>query len=264
MEQAGCKIIYGLDQYKVHSKLCLITRQVNGEVSYITQVGTGNYNENTVTQYTDFSYMTSHSGIGQDAAQFFMNLSVGSETGSYQHLLVSPWQLKEQLLQLIHEEANKGAEGYIRMKINAITDQQLIHALAKASQAGVKIELIIRSISCLLPRVKGATETIQIISIVGRYLEHARVFQFGTGASMKVYIGSADLMTRNMERRMEVVVPVYDQPSQDHIMHVLDIQWQDHVKGRQINAKGQHMPFPDADKTLESQWLLISKYQSLL
>ena len=264
LEQAGCKIIYGLDQYKVHSKICLITRQVGQELRYITQVGTGNYNETTVTQYTDLAYITSHSGIGSDAAQFFLNLSVGSESGTYDHLLVSPWQLKANLIQLIEDQAKLKNEGYIRIKVNAITDQQLIHALAKASKAGVKIELIVRSISCILPRIKGETESIQIISIVGRFLEHARVYQFGKGDSMKLYIGSADLMTRNMERRMEVAIPVYDTAAQEEILTVLDIQWKDHVKGRQINSKGKHMPFPDAATSLDSQDVLLVKYQSTL
>lgn len=262
LEQAGCKIIYGLDQYKVHSKICLITRQVGNELRYITQVGTGNYNETTVSQYTDLSYITTHPGIGADAAQFFLNLSVGSETGAYQHLMVSPWQLKEQLIQRIEQEAKRKQEGYIRIKVNAITDQQLIHALANASKAGVKIELIVRSISCILPRVKGETETIQMVSIVGRFLEHARIYQFGQDESMKLYIGSADLMTRNMERRMEVAVPIYDAAAKQEILAILDTQWQDHVKGRQINSKGKHMPFTDAATSTSSQDVLLAKYQS--
>jgi polyphosphate kinase len=253
LERAGCKIVYGLDVYKVHSKICLITRKVKQKLVMLTQVGTGNYNESTVGQYTDFSLMTSHYDIGLDAAKFFTNISIGAAEGSYHHLLVSPFQIKDQLLRLIEEQIQYGSAGYIRFKINAITDKDLIVALVKASQNGVKIEMITRSISCIRPRVRGWTESIHVISLVGRFLEHARVYQFGQGDDAILYISSADLMTRNMERRIEVAIPVYDTQIKRQIQEVLTLQTLDNVKARYLSSKGKHMPVSPGLPTFDVQ-----------
>lgn len=219
----------------------------------ITQVGTGNYNESTVEQYTDFSLMTSNYDIGLDAVQFFTNISIGSAEGSYKHLIVSPFQIKQQLLRLIEEQIQSGQEGYVRLKINALTDKDLIVALAKASQAGVVIDMITRSISCLRPHVRGCTESIHVISLVGRFLEHARVYQFGKGDNARVYLSSADLMTRNMERRIEVAVPVYDVQIKRQIQEIMAVQMQDNVKARYINSKGKHMPIHSGEEEIHAQ-----------
>jgi polyphosphate kinase len=253
LERAGCKIVYGLDVYKVHSKICLITRKVKQKLVMLTQVGTGNYNESTVGQYTDFSLMTSHYDIGLDAAKFFTNISIGAAEGSYHHLLVSPFQIKDQLLRLIEEQIQYGSAGYIRFKINAITDKDLIVALVKASQNGVKIEMITRSISCIRPHVRGWTESIHVISLVGRFLEHARVYQFGQGDDALLYISSADLMTRNMERRIEVAIPVYDTQIKRQIQEVLTLQTLDNVKARYLSSKGKHIPVSTGLPTFDVQ-----------
>lgn len=253
LERAGCKIVYGLDVFKVHSKICLITRKAKQGLVMITQVGTGNYNESTVEQYTDFSLMTSNYDIGLDAVQFFTNISIGSAEGFYKHLIVSPFQIKQQLLRLIEEQIQRGQEGYVRLKINALTDKDLIVALAKASQAGVVIDMITRSISCLRPHVRGCTESIHVISLVGRFLEHARVYQFGKGDNACVYLSSADLMTRNMERRIEVAVPVYDVQIKRQIQEIMAVQMQDNVKARYINSKGKHMPIHSGEEEIHAQ-----------
>lgn len=261
LERAGCKIVYGLDVFKVHSKICLITRKAKQGLVMITQVGTGNYNESTVSQYTDFSLMTSHYEIGLDAAKFFTNISIGAAEGTYNHLVVSPFQIKQRLLRLIDEQVERGSQGYIRFKINAITDKDLIVALVKASQAGVVIEMITRSISCLRPHVRGWTESIHVISLVGRFLEHARVYQFGQGDDAIMYLSSADLMTRNMERRIEVAIPVYELDIKRQIQEILTLQTLDNVKARYINSKGKHMPVPSGAPALDAQEsFLLGKY----
>ena len=199
MEEAGCRVLYGFEDYKVHSKLCLITYRNKNEIRYITQVGTGNYNEKTAKMYTDYSLITSDQEIGEDAAIFFKNMSIGNLGGVYDHLIVSPTSLKQKVLSLMDEEIRKGEHGRIVMKMNSLTDMDFIRKVSAASQAGVKIDLIVRGICCILPGIKGRTENLSVTSIVGRYLEHPRVFVFGAGDDAKVYIGSADMMTRNTD-----------------------------------------------------------------
>ena len=200
LEEAGCKIIYGFEDYKVHSKICLITRRERGGVRYITQVGTGNYNEKTARQYTDVSLVTSSESIGMDAAQFFNNMAMSNLNGRYNRLLVAPTSLKNNILSLMDGEIAKGSDGYILLKFNSLTDIDMIEKLHEASCAGITVEMIIRGICCLLPGVPGKTENITVTSIVGRFLEHSRIYVFGRGKNEKMYISSADLMTRNTER----------------------------------------------------------------
>ena len=213
LEEAGCRVIYGLNGYKVHSKLCLISRKTEQGVSYVTQIGTGNYNEKTSALYTDLSLITGNQEIGKEAAEVFAALLRGETVEETHLLLVAPKCLQNKVLDMIEEEiqhVKNGEEGYIGIKINSLTDTVIISKLVEASQAGVKIEMIVRGICCLIPGVKGYTENITVISIVGRFLEHSRIYRFGTKERENVYIASADFMTRNTLRRVEVAAPVLD------------------------------------------------------
>ena len=240
LEEAGCRVIYGFEGYKVHSKICLITYRNRNNIEYITQVGTGNYNEKTATMYTDVSLITADKGIGEDAAVFFKNMSIGNLNGSYQHIIVSPTSLKPKVLSLMDEEIKKGTDGRIIMKMNSVTDVDFIQKVSEASNAGVKVDLIVRGICCILPGVKGYTENLRVTSIVGRYLEHPRIFLFGTGADQKIYIGSADMMTRNTEKRVEVACPVYDETIRKQMTHMLKIMLADNVKARELKSDGKY------------------------
>ena len=244
LSEAGCKILYGFEGYKVHSKICLITRRsAAGKITYITQIGTGNYNAQTSLIYTDISLITADERIGRDANIFFKNMGLANLNGFYQSLLVAPFCLKSQLLAYISDEIGKSKNGLptkIILKMNSLTDRQLIDALAKASQAGVQIDLIIRGICCLLPDIPGKTENIHVRSIVGRFLEHSRVFCFGIGEDMKMFISSADWMTRNTENRVEITCPVYDKGIRLKIYRTLRLMLTDSVKGRQLQSNGTY------------------------
>lgn len=241
LEESGCNVIYGVDEYKVHSKIMLITRRANRGFEYITQIGTGNYNENTARQYTDLSIITSSREIGEDAVNFFHNLTIANLNGSYRHLLVSPSSFKSGMLSLIEEERKKaigGGCGRIIAKVNSLTDKELMDALIEAGKSGVKIELIIRGICCLRPGVPGYTDNITVRSIVGRYLEHSRIYLFGEGAERRIYIASADMMTRNTQRRVEIAAPVLDRKLVDRIASILNLLLCDNVKARLLRSDG--------------------------
>ena len=253
LEEAGCRVIYGFEGYKVHSKICLITYRNRNNIEYITQVGTGNYNEKTATMYTDVSLITADKGIGEDAAVFFKNMSIGNLNGSYQHIIVSPTSLKPKVLALMDEEIKKGANGRIIMKMNSVTDVDFIRKLSEASNAGVKVDLIVRGICCILPGVKGYTENLRVTSIVGRYLEHPRIFLFGNGADQKIYIGSADMMTRNTEKRVEVACPVYDETIKKQLAHMLKIMLADNVKARELKSDGKYYKKEKGTSKVNSQ-----------
>lgn len=240
LEEAGCRVIYGFDGYKVHSKICLITYRNRNEIQYITQVGTGNYNEKTAAMYTDLSLMTADPRIGQDAAEFFKNMSIGNLQGSYQYLIVSPVSLKSSILQMMDEEIRKGKDGRIVMKMNSVTDVDFIRKVSEASCAGVRVDLIVRGICCILPGVPEYTENARVMSVVGRYLEHPRIFSFGTGKEQKIYIGSADMMTRNTEKRVEVACPVLDEQIRRQINHDLKVMLSDNVKARVMQKDGTY------------------------
>ena len=240
LEEAGCRVIYGFDGYKVHSKICLITYRNRNEIQYITQVGTGNYNEKTAAMYTDLSLMTADPRIGQDAAEFFKNMSIGNLQGSYQYLIVSPVSLKSSILQMMDEEIQKGKDGRIVMKMNSVTDVDFIRKVSEASCAGVRVDLIVRGICCILPGVLEYTENVRVMSVVGRYLEHPRIFSFGTGKEQKIYIGSADMMTRNTEKRVEVACPVLDEQIRRQINHDLKVMLSDNVKARVMQKDGTY------------------------
>ena len=238
MEEAGVKIIYGLDALKVHSKLLLITRRQGSNIKYYTQIGTGNYNEKTSRLYTDLTLMTSDKDIGADASTVFNALSLGTTVESSTTLLVAPKCLKSRIVEMIDNEITYGNDGYIGLKMNSLTDKDIIDKLIEASCRGVKIELIIRGICCLIAGVPGYTENISVISIVGRFLEHSRIYIFGKGERRKVYISSADFMTRNTERRVEVAVPLKDKIIADKAVDIFDTMLKDNVKARIQGSDG--------------------------
>lgn len=259
LEEAGCKIVYGFENYKCHSKVLLITRIEDGKASFITQVATGNYNEKTAKLYTDFSYLTSKVEIGIDAKDLFDNIMIGNLDGEYKHLLVSPKSMQKGLKSLIDEQIEKQeatGDGYIRLKMNSISDRKIIDKLSEASNRGVKIDMMVRGITCILPGVEGKTENIDIYQVVGRFLEHHRVYQFGRGKDAKIYISSADFMTRNIRNRMEVAVPIYDDEIKDRILEFMDIMFSDDVKLRKLQKDGNYLKVPNV-KGINAQEVLI-------
>ena len=256
LEDAGCRVIYGLDGYKVHSKLCLVTKKSEGQVEYYTQIGTGNYNEKTARLYTDLSFMTANVEIGLEAAKVFQALSMEETVDNVQHLLVAPRCLQNKVLSMIDEEiacAKEGKEAYIGLKMNSLTDKKIIDKLIEASQAGVKIDMVIRGICCLIPGVKGKTENIQVRSIVGRFLEHSRIYIFGTQEREKVYIASADFMTRNTLRRVEVATPIYDKDLKMQLEEMIITMLSDNQKARQEDSRGNYEIAEAQETPLNSQ-----------
>lgn len=264
LEESGCKILYGFEGYKVHSKICLITRKDKNKIQYITQIGTGNYNEQTAKIYTDLCLMTANQSIGKDACLFFQNMSISNLYGKYSKLLVSPSNLKSQIMLLIDKEIAKGSEGNIFMKMNSLTDIDIINKLSAASNAGVNIKLNIRGICCILPGIKRKTQNIEITSIVGRFLEHPRIYCFGRSIDdIKIYIGSADMMTRNTEKRVEILVPIENKTIKKQILNIINIINKDTVKARKIKSNGKLEKFPVKDNKIkidsQSYFLKLSK-----
>ncbi|MGN1417066.1 MAG: polyphosphate kinase 1 [Oscillospiraceae bacterium] len=256
LEAAGCTVIYGLNGFKVHSKLCLITKNINGNPEYYTQIGTGNYNEKTARIYTDLSLMTADSVIGRNANDVFNALASDTTVKSSEALLVAPNCLQNRVIEMIDEQialAEKGEEAYIGVKINSLTDKTIIDEFIKASKAGVKIELAVRGICCLIPGVPGKTENIRVISVVGRFLEHSRIYIFGRGEGAKIYIASADLMTRNTLRRVEVAAPVYDERIREQIVYMFDRIMSDNVQARELNCEGNYVRVENDDEKVNSQ-----------
>lgn len=266
LEDAGCRIIYGIDHIKVHSKLCQITYKKDGEIRHITQIGTGNYNEKTAKLYTDLSVMTANEKIGEEAAEVFHALCLEQLVEKTKYLLVAPKCLQSKIIAMIDEEiakAKAGKPAYVGAKMNALTDKVIIDKLVEASKAGVKIELIIRGICCLIPGVEGYTENIRVISIVGRYLEHSRIYLFGAEEeTAKVYIASADFMTRNTTKRVEVAAPVWDKAIKERIMDMFHLMLKDNVKARELGSDGNYSRVTDSDVKLNSQeYFFAMSYQ---
>lgn len=256
LEEAGCRVIYGLNGLKVHSKLCLITRKTEDGLSYITQIGTGNYNEKTSKLYTDLSLITANQEIGREAADVFACLLRGETIQETNVLLVAPNCLQNKVLAMMDEEiahAKNGENAYIGVKINSLTDKGIIEKLVEASQAGVKIEMIVRGICCLVPGIEGYTENIKVVSIVGRFLEHSRIYRFGTKEREKVYIASADYMTRNTLRRVEVAAPILDERLRDRLDMMFETMMRDDEKGKLLNKKGNYEDQKFSDVKLDSQ-----------
>ena len=256
LEDAGCRLIYGLDHIKVHSKLCQITYMSEDGIRYVTQIGTGNYNEKTSKLYTDLSLMTADQAIGEEAAEVFHKLCLAQTVEHTNHLLVAPNCLQNKLIDKIDAEITKvqdGNAGYIGVKMNSLTDKKLIDKLIEASMAGVQIDLIVRGICCLIPEVEGYTDNIQVISIVGRYLEHSRIYIFGKGGDSQVYIASADFMTRNTTKRVEVAAPVYDPELKERILESFNLMLRDNVKASVLKSDGNYYHRDGGDIQLNSQ-----------
>ncbi len=266
LERAGCHVIYGVERLKVHSKLCLITRETENGRQYITQIGTGNYNEKTARLYTDISYMTAREEIGRDAMAVFEALLEGETVDHMQTLLVAPHCLQNKLIDMIDGEIAKvkaGQKGIIRLKMNSLTDKTLIDKLVEASKAGVQIDMIVRGICCLRGGVVGETDNIRIISVVGRFLEHSRIYIFGEGAEAKHYISSADWMTRNTLRRVEVATPILDEECKARLDRIFDVIWRDNVQAREQQPDGNYRRrYPGLETPLSSQnWLYDEAYR---
>ena len=262
LEEAGCQIIYGLEHYKVHSKLCLITRRRENGIQYITQIGTGNYNEKTARLYTDLSLMTANEQIGMDAARVFQALAKGEVVEDMEHLLVAPKCLQSKVIEKIEEQIQKqknGETAYIGLKMNSLTDKRIIDKLIDASKAGVKIDMIVRGICCLIPGVEGETENIHVISVVGRFLEHSRIYIFGNGEEAQYYIGSADFMTRNTVKRVEVAAPVYSERLKKRLQDLFDLMLSDNKKARKEDAKGTYSVVECKGQPINSQELLYQE-----
>ena len=262
LQDAGCTIIYGMENYKVHSKIISVVLKDGEEIRYITHLGTGNYNESTSKQYTDLNIITADQQIGEDAVAFFRNISICNTDFEYDRLLVAPKTLKSGLIKLTDREIEKakhGKEGYILAKMNSLTDKEMIDKFCEASCAGVKIELIVRGICCLLPGVPGKTENIRVISIVGRFLEHSRVYSFGRGDERIMYISSADLMTRNTDKRVEIAAPVLDRRIADRIERYLRITLSDNVKARELLPDGKYHKTESDGEPLDSQEFFLAE-----
>ncbi|WP_407432538.1 RNA degradosome polyphosphate kinase [Methanobrevibacter sp.] len=243
LEESGVHILYGFEDYKVHSKICSVTKKHDNQIKHYTQIGTGNYNEKTASRYTDYCYLTSNEEIGEDATEFFNNLSLSNLRGHYNKFLVSPTTIRSGIIDLIDNEIDKAKNNQpaeILMKMNSITDRKIIDKLAEASQCGVPIRMIIRGICCIIPGIPGKTENIKIKGIVGRYLEHSRVYAFGKGEDRILYISSADIMTRNTAKRVEIACPIEDPEIKNRILEDLDIMFKDDIKGRKINNHGDY------------------------
>lgn len=264
LQEAGCTIIYGMENYKVHSKIISIVLKDGDELRYITHLGTGNYNESTSRQYTDLNILTADKKIGEDAVAFFRNVAICNADFTYERLLVAPKTLKSGLIRYIDreiEKAKEGKEGYILAKMNSLTDKEIIDKFVAASEAGVKIELIVRGICCLLPGVPGKTENIRVISIVGRFLEHSRVYSFGKGEDRVMYISSADLMTRNTDKRVEIVTPVLDARIAERIDGILRTMLADNVKARKLCPDGDYRRVDTLGEPLDAQEYFLAQAQ---
>jgi len=256
LEDAGCKVIYGIDGYKVHSKITLITKRTNDGVKYFAHIGTGNYNEKTAVIYTDVGILTSRREICEDAVEFFNNLTISNTKGQYKHLAVAPTYFKPVMIDCINRQielAQNGEAAIIKLKMNSITDKDLIDALVRASMSGVKIQMIVRGICCLKPGIEGVTDNISVVSIVGRFLEHSRIFIFGTGKKQKVYISSADWMTRNTERRIEIAMPIYDDAIKNNLVKMFDLSFSDNAKGKILLSDGSYVPNISQSSLINSQ-----------
>lgn len=267
LEKSGCNLIYGFEEVKVHGKICLVTLKRADKISYITQIGTGNYNEKTAKLYSDLSLFTSNQAIAQDAITFFKNMAISNLQGTYNQLWVAPYAYKNQLIEMMDREIEKakgGQPGRIIFKANSLSERDIIDKLSQASQAGVKIDLIIRGICCLLPNVKGRTENIQVTNVVGRFLEHARIYAFGEGDDVKIWLSSGDLMTRSLTRRVEVAVPVLDRAIKHRILDMLMIMLSDNVKGHRLMKNGRHQRMKDDQPRLNSQEYFIEQARNFV
>lgn len=262
LEEAGCRVFYGDEKYKVHSKLCQIILEEDNDTRYITQIGTGNYNEITAKQYTDLSMITADQKLGRDISRFFGDMTAGTTNGHYRYIMAAPSELRSRIMELIDDEIEKGERGMIFIKVNSVTDGKLIEKLSEASCAGVKIRMIVRGICCILPHVEFCTENIDIVNVVGRYLEHSRVYMFGSGNDEKMFISSADLMTRNTVRRFELACPVYDERIKEKIKHMLYLNYYDDVKGMRMASDGRYLQKKSRSGRIDSQMIMCAEREN--
>ena len=259
LEKAGCRVIYGFNKFKCHSKVLLITRVVDNKPVYMAQIATGNYNEKTAKLYTDFALMTAHQGIGRDVNRLFDNFLIGELNGTYDHLWVSPKTLPEGVEGAIDKEIEKakaGGEGYVRLKMNSISDRQMIDKISEASNAGVTVEMMVRGISCIVPKIPERTENLSVYSLVGRFLEHHRIYQFGRGEAAEVYISSADFMTRNLRKRVEVAAPILDPDIKKRILNFMDIMFKDDVKRRELLPSKRYAHVENKENFIAQNYLM--------
>ena len=268
LRDAGCNIIYGMGNYKVHSKIVSVVLKKEQELAYITHLGTGNYNESTAKQYTDLNVITANEEIGEDAVAFFRNIGIGNTEFSYKHLLVAPETLKEGILGYIDREiakAKEGGAGRIAMKMNSLTDKTVIDKLVEASCAGVRVRLLVRGICCLRPGVEGKTENITVTSVVGRFLEHSRIYTFGEGEDRVTYISSADMMTRNTDKRVEIAAPLLDKAVEEQVCSYLELMLSDNVKAMHLCEDGVYRPAvrAEGEKEINGQEECIRLAQKL-
>ena len=256
LENAGAHVIYGIFGFKVHAKAALVTRKINGSLKQYAHLGTGNYNPATSKIYTDASYMTCNRDITNDLTRFFHFLTGFSKKGKLATLYMAPTQIKPKIISMIQNETRMGAEGHIIAKVNSLVDEDVIRALYKASQAGVKVELIVRGICCLRPGIEGVSENIRVISVIGKYLEHARIFYF-KNEKVKVYMSSADWMPRNLVRRVELLTGIADEASASKLLQVLQLQCADNVLAHELQSDGSYVKVKtDKTKTIDSQKLI--------
>ena len=241
LEDAGCRVIYGLPQFKVHSKLCVITRQRGGNLSYITQVGTGNYNEVTGEQYTDLSLITADKAAGLDGEAAFASMSAGLLPETAQTLWIAPLHFKDRVLELLERERLKGSAGRVAIKVNSMNNPEIMEELIRCSQAGVRVELFIRGICCLRPGIPGKTENISVKSVVGRWLEHSRIYRFGEGEEERLFIGSGDLLTRNLDHRVEAFIELKTPDTREQVDMILDCLRRDREKSRTMQPDGRYV-----------------------
>ena len=259
LENAGCRVIYGFNKFKCHSKVLLITRVVDNKPVYMAQIATGNYNEKTAKLYTDFALMTAHQGIGRDVNRLFDNFLIGELEGSYDYLWVSPKTLPEGVEAAIDKEIDKvkaGGEGYVRLKMNSISDREMIDKISEASNAGVTVEMMVRGISCIVPKIPERTENLSVYSLVGRFLEHHRIYQFGRGEAAEVYISSADFMTRNLRKRVEVAAPILDPDIKKRILDFMDILFKDDVKRRELLPSKRYAHVENKENFIAQNYLI--------
>lgn len=260
LEKAGCLVIYGMHNLKTHSKITLIIRQKQGKIEQFVHLGTGNYNDQTAKVYTDMSIITTNKKIGADATKFFNYLSGYMDKPDYQKLVVSPFEIKDRFVELIDEEIEfhkTFGNGHIKLKMNSLTDKDLIEKLYEASQAGVTIDLVVRGICCLRPGIKGISDTIQVISIVGRFLEHSRIYYFHRNGASKLYLSSADMMTRNMIKRVEILFPILSPSIKKRILSILDLELRDTTKARVQDSNGVYS-YRESDETIHAQQQFMS------
>lgn len=257
LEASGCNVIYGVEGYKVHSKICLITKKEGDSIQYITQIGTGNYNDITAKVYTDLSLITSNKEIGLDAVTFFQNMGIGNLKGEYTHLMVAPLSMKKEIIMHIENEIKLGDKGYIGVKVNGLSDMDIMNKLIEASNSGVEIDLCVRGICCLLPNVTGFTDGIKIHSIVGRFLEHSRIYIFGKNKREKIYISSADWLLRNTQKRVEVAVPILDDQIKEKIRSIFQLSMLDNVNGKTMESNGNYVGNINNDICYDSHKILM-------